>query len=971
MNHHSSTNNLNNQHSNLNNQPSNLNPQHSSTNHLNNQPPNLNNQHSNLNNQPPNLNPQHSSINHLNNQHSNLNNQQINQIQQQPETQNHPPAHHAIGLNDGNPLNTSSCNANNQQKITTYENINKTKIVKIQNVPNLNDSILREHIVIIIPPTNIELMWNKKTFLYDKTVYYPIQYLDSVKINIERQDGSYVVKVTHFPRSKSELLLQVYNKLSSEFPSLEAKEEMNKKTAHNSVTPCLALLDGNQFIGQIKVDWWRKNKKSSNTTVHLETLEDKDDREMEILLKHCNGMNRESFTKWRKEKRYNVFSFMDEFSLSSMLGKIEARYQELAKKIQFNLTNVNRIVWYSQQKNGVYVLLSCAAPGGWCCTEGDYPPNILPPQIKFDTGSSNKKRKVGEGCHKLQVPPNLDVYVSDTDVDEAFYKQYETNYIHCEHIFSKGGLEKDAKFLMHWNYKYATVGWDEWKEIINTEAFKKENKATLTYSIGGLMKTETVEVRELVQRKKGERKGEEMEEEKEEEDKDENTGGEEDKGEEEKEEKKREEEEKQSEVQQCFDGFSGSSGYKTAKCVFWVVDSSSESSSGEEDEEVISGGEDEEVVRSEMNVSSGETASPNGSEEDEEEANETPGKLKDMGWKENSIEKEKAGEMGKMITDDTNTSSYSNSNSSSKQFKLSSSNTGGEEDKGEEEEEEKKELYIGTSFKAKVPRDKVRGDLKLKIVGGSDVKLVEQVGGHMYKGEWQDRPVAVKECDEQEAEKFLVEVEMLAQLKCEYIVQFLCTVLYPKPLLVMEWLEKGSLNQVIQNENPSWNTRLNFARQIALGMKYLHQHEPSILHRDLKSENIVVDANNTAKIVDFGVSKREIMNPLTKTIAAWRYAAPELLITNSRFSKKSDVYSYAMVLWEIVSGELVWKGCGVFKVIHKVVEKGERPEILTTYDKQYVTLLTKCWAQELELRPTFADIVLDLQNQANLLEIIS
>ena len=569
----------------MNNTDGNSNPQHSSTNHLN-------NQYSNLNH--------HSSTNNLNNQYSNLNNQQINQIQQQPETQNHPPAHHANGLNDGNPLNTSSCNANNQQKVTTYENINKTKIVKIQNVPNLDDSTLREHIVIIIPPTNIELMWNKKTFLNDQPVYYPIQYLDSVKINIERQDGSYMVKITHFPKSKSELL-RVYNKLDPEFPGLEAKKEMNKKTAHNSVTPCLALLDGDQFIGKIIVDWWRKNQKSSNTRVHLETLEDKDDREMEILLKHCNGMDRESFAKLRKEKIYNVFSFMDEFSLSSMLGKIQARYQELAKRIQSNLTNVNRIVWYSQEKNGVYVLLSCAVPGGWCYTESDYPPNILPPQIKFDTGSSNKKRKVGEGCHKLQVPPNLDVYVNDTDVDEAFYKQYETNHVHCGHIFSKGGLEEDAKFLMHWNYKSATVGWDEWKEVINTEAFKRENKATLTYYIGGLMKTETVEVRELVQRKKGERKGEEMEEEKEEEDEDENTGGEEDKGEEEKEEKKREEE-----VQQCFDGFSGSSsGYKTAKCVFWIVDCSSESEE-EEEEEAISGEEEGE------SKCLGETASPSG-----------------------------------------------------------------------------------------------------------------------------------------------------------------------------------------------------------------------------------------------------------------------------------------------------------------------------------------------------------------------
>ena len=285
---------------------------------------------------------------------------------------------------------------------------------------------------------------------------------------------------------------------------------------------------------------------------------------MQILVSYRYGMSDETFAKL--EKRYNVFSFMDEFSLSSMLQKLSTEDQEVVRKIQFNLTNVSRIVWYSQQKNGVYVLLSCAVPGGWCYTESNYPPNILSPQIKFDTGKVHRlsvPRDLEKKVHRLSVPRDLEKIASDVSVDKTFLEQYKHNKKHFDRVFEKEGLEKDTKFLMHWNYKSATVGWDEWKEVINTEAFKRENKATLTYYIGGLRKTETVEVRELVQRKKGGRKGEEMEEDKHD---GENTGGEEDKGEEEKEEKRREEEEKQREVQQCFDGFSGSSsGYRTAK----------------------------------------------------------------------------------------------------------------------------------------------------------------------------------------------------------------------------------------------------------------------------------------------------------------------------------------------------------------------------------------------------------------------
>ena len=69
-------------------------------------------------------------------------------------------------------------------------------------------------------------------------------------------------------------------------------------------------------------------------------------------------------------------------------------------------------MWYSQQQNGVYVLLSCAVPGGWCYTESDYPPDILPPQITFNTG------KVDEKAHPLSVPRDLEKIASDVSVDK-------------------------------------------------------------------------------------------------------------------------------------------------------------------------------------------------------------------------------------------------------------------------------------------------------------------------------------------------------------------------------------------------------------------------------------------------------------------------------------------------------------------------------------------------------------------------
>ncbi|CAN6164059.1 unnamed protein product [Urochloa humidicola] len=129
-------------------------------------------------------------------------------------------------------------------------------------------------------------------------------------------------------------------------------------------------------------------------------------------------------------------------------------------------------------------------------------------------------------------------------------------------------------------------------------------------------------------------------------------------------------------------------------------------------------------------------------------------------------------------------------------------------------------------------------------------------------------------------------------------------------LLAYEYMAKGSLDRWIfqSNEDSSlldWDTRFNIALGTAKGLAYLHQDcESKIIHCDIKPENVLLDDNFLAKVSDFGLAKlmtREQSHVFTTLRGTRGYLAPEW-ITNYAISEKSDVYSYGMVLLEIISG---------------------------------------------------------------------
>ncbi|PPR95579.1 hypothetical protein GOBAR_AA25087 [Gossypium barbadense] len=148
----------------------------------------------------------------------------------------------------------------------------------------------------------------------------------------------------------------------------------------------------------------------------------------------------------------------------------------------------------------------------------------------------------------------------------------------------------------------------------------------------------------------------------------------------------------------------------------------------------------------------------------------------------------------------------------------------------------------------------------------------------------------------------------------------------------------------------------------ARGMNYLHQLKPPIVHRDLKSPNLLVDKNYTVKVCDFGLSRSKANSFLSSKTAAGtpEWMAPELLC-NENSNEKSDVYSFGVVLWELMTLQQPWKHLNPPQVVAAVGFKGERLEIPSHVNRVVASLIEQCWAREASERPPFSHVIQCLQ----------
>ncbi|XP_077241223.1 protein kinase superfamily protein [Tasmannia lanceolata] len=258
----------------------------------------------------------------------------------------------------------------------------------------------------------------------------------------------------------------------------------------------------------------------------------------------------------------------------------------------------------------------------------------------------------------------------------------------------------------------------------------------------------------------------------------------------------------------------------------------------------------------------------------------------------------------------------------------------------------------------------------------SDLVLKERIGsgsfGTVHRADWHGSEVAVKILMEQDLhaerfKEFLREVSMMKRLRHPNIVLFMGAVTRPPNLsIVTEYLSRGSLYRLLHRpgarEALDERRRLSMAYDVAKGMNYLHRSNPPIVHRDLKSPNLLVDKKYTVKVCDFGLSRfKENTFLSSKSLAGTpEWMAPEVL-RDEPSNEKSDIYSFGVILWELVTLHQPWNNLNPAQVVAAVGFKCRRLDIPSNVNPRVASIIEACWLNEPWKRPSFSSIMESLK----------
>lgn len=249
-----------------------------------------------------------------------------------------------------------------------------------------------------------------------------------------------------------------------------------------------------------------------------------------------------------------------------------------------------------------------------------------------------------------------------------------------------------------------------------------------------------------------------------------------------------------------------------------------------------------------------------------------------------------------------------------------------------------------------------------KITIGS--KIGVGTFGDVFSAVYTGEKVAVKKFLKQRVtDNVLLELRTESAILCELhhpnILKFIGMCIKPPNLcLVTEYLERGSLSHILYNQDNhlTWDHKKNIAQDIATGLAYLHKN--SIIHRDVKSSNMLVAADWKVKIADFGFSRVKMDNQTMTQCGTVAWTAPEIF-DGLHYTEKADVFSYGVILWELVFRKKPWEGVHSMKVI-QMVSSGKRlplTNIPQDTPSDIIDLLKLCWSQEPSQRPSFAQII--------------
>ncbi|XP_047951343.1 serine/threonine/tyrosine-protein kinase HT1-like [Salvia hispanica] len=266
-------------------------------------------------------------------------------------------------------------------------------------------------------------------------------------------------------------------------------------------------------------------------------------------------------------------------------------------------------------------------------------------------------------------------------------------------------------------------------------------------------------------------------------------------------------------------------------------------------------------------------------------------------------------------------------------------------------------------------REEWTADLSQLFIGN---KFASGAHSRIYRGIYKQRAVAVKMVripthkEETRAlleHQFKSEVALLSRLYHPNIVQFIAACKKPPVYcIITEYMSQGTLRMYLNKKEPyslSVETILRLALDISRGMEYLHSQ--GVIHRDLKSNNLLLNDEMRVKVADFGTSCLETQCMEAKgNMGTYRWMAPEM-IKEKPYTRKVDVYSFGIVLWELTTALLPFQGMTPVQAAFAVAEKNERPPLAASCQAAIGHLIKRCWAANPSKRPDFSEIVSALE----------
>ncbi|XP_021850576.1 uncharacterized protein [Spinacia oleracea] len=278
---------------------------------------------------------------------------------------------------------------------------------------------------------------------------------------------------------------------------------------------------------------------------------------------------------------------------------------------------------------------------------------------------------------------------------------------------------------------------------------------------------------------------------------------------------------------------------------------------------------------------------------------------------------------------------------------------------------------------------------RLQIIKNGDLEELRELGsgtfGTVYHGKWRGTDVAIKRINdrcfagkpsEQERmrDDFWNEAKKLADLHHPNVVAFYGVVVDGpggSVATVTEYMVNGSLRTALQKneKNLDKRKRLLIAMDVAFGMEYLHSK--NIVHFDLKSDNLLVNLRDPhrpiCKVGDLGLSKVKCQTLISGGVrGTLPWMAPELLNgSSSLVSEKVDVFSFGIVMWELLTGEEPYADLHYGAIIGGIVSNTLRPPVPESCDPEWRSLMERCWSADPPERPNFTEIANDLRCMAS------